>query len=205
MVASFTQLLERRYKGQFDEDADDYIGFIVEGTNRMKDLIDDLLAFSRLNSETRELEIVDTNSVLEDVLFNLKTSIEGNNAEINQESFPEIVGDYSQLVQLFQNLIANAIKFNDKPVPQIHISGQEDGNQWIFQVRDNGIGIDLNHQERIFKVFNRLHTRDLYEGTGIGLALCKKIVERHGGKIWVESEEGQGSTFYFTIPKDLQA
>ncbi|MFY9637686.1 MAG: ATP-binding protein, partial [Methanobacterium sp.] len=200
MVTSFTQLLERRYKGQLDEDADDYIGFIVEGAQRMKDLIDDLLIFSRLNTEKRKLEPILMEIALDDVLFNLKSSIEENNAIITYDPLPTIIGDISQIRQLFQNLLSNAIKFHGDEPPEIHISAQNFEKEWLFGVRDNGIGINHNHQKQIFNIFKRLHTRKEYEGTGIGLAICKRIVERHGGRIWVESEEGKGSTFFFTIP-----
>jgi PAS domain S-box-containing protein len=201
MVASFSQLLESRYKDQIDEDADDYIEFIVEGANRMKKLIDDLLAFSRLNTEAKEFKLTDTNSALDDVLVNLNPTIMENNAQITHDPLPIIKVDSSQIRQLFQNLITNAIKFHGDEPPKIHISAEETGKEWLFSVSDNGIGIDSNHLEKIFNVFNRLHTREEYEGTGIGLAICKRIVERHGGKIWVESEPGKGSTFYFTLSK----
>lgn len=200
MVGSFTQLLERRYKGQLDDDADDYIGFIIEGSHRMKYLIDDLLAFSRLNTEAKEFKLTDLENALADVLLNLKQSIEENKAIITHDHLPIIMADSSQIRQVFQNLISNAIKFHSEEPPKIHISAQRSGNEWLFRISDNGIGIDLEHQKKIFNIFNRLHTREEYEGTGIGLSICKKIVERHGGRIWVESEPGRGSTFYFTIP-----
>ena len=200
MVSSFTQLLERRYKDRLDDDADDYIDFIVEGAQRMKNLIDDLLAFSRLNTEIREFEIILMEVALDDVLTNLKASIKENNAQITYDTLPTINGDPLQINQLLQNLIANAIKFHGENPPLIHISAQEFGKDWLFSINDNGIGIDKDHQEQIFNIFKRLHTRDQYEGTGIGLSICKRIVQRHGGKIWVESEPGKGSTFYFTIP-----
>jgi light-regulated signal transduction histidine kinase (bacteriophytochrome) len=201
MVASFSQLLQRRYKDQIDEDANDYIEFIVEGANRMKDLIDDLLAFSRLNTEAKEFKLTDINNVLDDVLVNLNPSIVENNAQITHGPLPIIKVDSSQIRQLLQNLISNAIKFHGDKPPKIHISAKESGKEWLFSVSDNGIGIDTEHLEKIFNVFNRLHTREEYEGTGIGLAICKRIINRHEGRIWVESEEGKGSTFYFTIPK----
>ncbi len=200
MVSSFTQLLERRYKDQLDDDADDYIGFIVEGAQRMKNLIDDLLTFSRLNTEIREFEIVLMEVALDDVLTNLKASIKENNAQITHDTLPTIKGDPLQINQLLQNLIANAIKFHGENQPIIHISAHEFGKDWLFSISDNGIGIEQHHQEQIFNIFKRLHTRDEYEGTGIGLSICKRIVQKHGGKIWVESEPGKGTTFYFTIP-----
>lgn len=201
MVSSFTQLLEMRYKDKLDKDADEFIQFIVEGANRMKDLIDDLLAFSRLNTEAKPFESVNMGQSVNAVISYLKPGIEESNAEIIVDLLPTVMGDSSQIRQLFQNLISNAIKFRrDKP-PQIHISAQDLGNEWKIGVSDNGIGIGPEHQRKIFEIFKRLHTRKEYAGTGIGLAICKRIVDRHGGRIWVESEEGKGSTFYFTIPK----
>lgn len=204
MVGSFTQLLERRYKGKLDKDADDYIGFIVDGANRMKDLIDDLLAFSRLNTTAKEYKLIDLEKALNDVLLDIQTSVEENNVTITHDVLPTIKCDPSQIGQLFQNLIANAIKFQDEESPIIHISVEESVKEWLFGVSDNGIGIAPEHHKKIFNVFNRLHTRAEYEGTGIGLAICKRIVNRHKGKIWVESELRKGSTFYFTIPKKLR-
>ena len=201
MITSFTQLLEKRYKGQLDVDADDYIGFVVDGAHRMKDLIDDLLEFSRLNTEVREFEIVIMEIALEDVLRNLKPSIKESKAHITHDYLPTIMGDHVQIIQLLQNLVGNAIKFNGDEPPEIHISAKDEGNEWLFSVSDNGIGIDLNHQKQIFSIFKRLHTREEYPGTGIGLSISKRIVERHNGQIWIVSELGKGSTFYFTIPK----
>jgi light-regulated signal transduction histidine kinase (bacteriophytochrome) len=200
MVASFTQLLERRYKGQLDEDADEYIGFIVEGSQRMKYLIDDLLEFSHLNTQAKEFELTYLEIALEDVLLNLQMSIKNCNARITHEPLPTLRVDLMQIRSLFQNLISNAIKFQGNEPPEIHISAQKQGNECIFGVSDNGIGINAEHQELIFGIFKRLHTREEYPGTGIGLSISKRIVERHGGRIWVESEPGEGSTFYFTIP-----
>jgi PAS domain S-box-containing protein len=200
MVTSFTQLLERRYKGQLDKNADDYIGFVVEGAQRMKELIDDLLTFSRLKT-VNKYEEISLEDLLNDITFTLKSSIEKYNAKITHDHLPKILGDPLQIGQLFQNLISNAIKFNDNEPPEIHISSNTSGNVWVFGVSDNGIGIDPKYHEQIFNIFKRLHTRKDYDGTGIGLAICKRIVEKHGGRIWVESEEGKGSTFYFTIPK----
>ena len=203
MVTSFTQLLERQYKGQLDYDADEYIGFIVEGSKRMKYLIDDLLEFSRLNTQAREFETVLLELALEDVLRNLTPSIKENNAQISHDPLPTIMGDPSQINQLLQNLIANAIKFHGDEPPNIHISAEESKGELIIAIIDKGIGIEPEHQEQIFRIFKRLHTREKYKETGIGLAICKRIVERHNGRIWVESESGKGSTFYFTIPLKL--
>ena len=201
MITSFTQLLEKRYKGQLDADADDYMGFVVDGAHRMKELIDDLLEFSRLNTDVREFELVIMEIALEDVLRNLKPTIKENKAQISHDYLPNIIGDHVQIIQLLQNLIGNAIKFKGNTPPEIHISAQDQGNQWLFSVNDKGIGIDKNHQKQIFSIFKRLHTREEYPGTGIGLSISKRIVEGHGGQIWIESELGRGSTFYFTIPK----
>ena len=198
MITSFTQLLERRYKNKLDADADDYIGFIVDGAKRMKSLIDDLLTFSRLNTQPHE-EIISLETVLNTALLNLKTSIDENNVKITHDQLPQIIGDSSRMVQVFQNLILNAIKFNNNEKPEIHISVKKEKNRYIFNVKDNGIGMDSKHLERIFTIFQRLHTRQEYEGTGIGLAIVQKIVQQHGGEIWVESKPGEGSTFHFTI------
>ncbi|NYB26197.1 MAG: PAS domain S-box protein [Methanobacteriaceae archaeon] len=200
MVSSFAQLLEKRYKGELDDDADDFIGFIVEGAQRMKDLIDDLLTFSRLSTASREFRPTNMNKVLEDVLLSIKPSVEAENATISHDDLPTVQCDPSQIRQLFQNLISNAIKFHEK-APEIHIFAEESDGKWRFGVSDNGIGIHPDHQDKIFDIFKRLHTREEYEGTGIGLSICKRIVEIHGGDIWVKSKPGEGSTFYFTLPK----
>ena len=201
MVALFTQLLERRYKGKLDDDADDYINFIVEGAKRMKLLIDDLLSYSRLNSSGTEFSPIKMDKVLDNVLANLQLISKENNAEINiNGSLPTITGDESQMMHVFQNLVSNGIKFNDKESPKVNISVKEDEDGWIFSVSDNGIGIAPEYQEQIFEIFKRLHDRDEYPGTGIGLAICQKIIEHHGGNIWVESSKGNGSIFYFNIP-----
>ena len=203
MVTSFTQLLQRRYEGQLDADADDYIGFIVEGALRMKYLIDDLLEFSRVSSRVREFGNVDLEKVLDVVLYNLSVSIKENDAVITHDSLPNVITDESQMRQVFQNLIANAIKFHGSKQPKIHITAQKDNKEWRFAVIDNGIGIDPVYQKQIFEVFKRLHTRAEYPGSGIGLSVAQKIVRRHEGNIWVESKLGKGSTFYFTIPNKL--
>ncbi|MGF7118899.1 PAS domain S-box protein [Methanobacterium oryzae] len=203
-IASFTQLLERRYKGKLDHDADDYIEFIVEGSKRMKEMIQGLLEYSKIGTKEKELKQVNTESILEKAISNLNTAIKDNNAVITYDSLPEVMGDEGQLIRLFQNLIGNAIKFRKKDVPpKIRISTWRDkeNNNYIFSFADNGIGIEEQYIDRIFEVFKRLHTIDQFEGTGIGLAISKRIVEMHGGKIWVESELGIGSTFYFTLKK----
>jgi light-regulated signal transduction histidine kinase (bacteriophytochrome) len=202
-ISSFTQLLEHRYKGQLDSDADEFMDYIVDAAKRMQNLINDLLQYSKVTTQAKEFKPVNVEEVLDTALQNLKSSIDENNAEITHNNLPTITADASQLVQLFQNLIGNAIKFRkpDKP-PIINVSSHKDeeNNEYIFSVQDNGIGMEPQYAERIFVIFQRLHTRDVYSGTGIGLATSKRIVERHGGHIWVESELGVGSTFYFTIP-----
>ena len=200
MIASYLQLLQRKYQGELDDKADKYIYFAVDGASRMQSLINDLLEFSRVTTKAREFEPADCEFILNQVLSDLEVSIKENEATISYDSLPEIMADYTQLAQVFQNLISNAIKFRSKEAPKIHISAEKEGNQWLFSVQDNGIGIDPKYSERIFEVFKRLHKREEYPGTGIGLSICKKIVERHGGHIWVESELGKGSTFYFTLP-----
>lgn len=212
VVASYVQLLARRYKGNLDADADDFIGYAVDGANRMKDLINDLLAFSRVGRHGEPFEPADCETVFERVISNLKITIEENGAQVTHDPLPTVMGDDVQLVQLFQNLIANSLKFHGEEPLRIHVSARrikdsevrdsdsaiEQG--WVFSVHDNGIGIDPKYADRIFVVFQRLHGREEYPGTGIGLAICKKIVDRHGGRIWIESEPGQGTTFYFTFP-----
>jgi light-regulated signal transduction histidine kinase (bacteriophytochrome) len=201
MVASFTQLLAKRYQGRLDQDADEFIGYAVDGATRMQRLINDLLAYSRVGTRGRAFQPEDSNAIFRQARDNLAKAIEDSGAIIFQDPLPNVMGDEVQLIQLFQNLLANAIKFSGDILPQIQVSAEKNGREWVFAVRDNGIGIAPEHQERIFSIFQRLHQRSEYPGTGIGLALCKKIVERHRGRIWVESQVGAGSTFYFTIPE----
>jgi len=200
MVASYLQLLQMDYKGKLDGEADEYINFAVDGSIRMQHLIDDLLEFSRVTTQAREFEPIDCELVYKQVLPNLETSIKENEAIITHDKLPEVMADSTQLTQVFQNLISNAIKFRSEKTPKIHISSRKEDDQWIFSVTDNGIGIDPKHSDRIFEVFKRLHKRREYPGTGIGLSICKKIIERHEGRIWVKSKPGNGSTFYFTLP-----
>jgi light-regulated signal transduction histidine kinase (bacteriophytochrome) len=200
MVASFTQLLARRYQGKLDRNADEFIGFAVDGANRMQQLINDLLAYSRVGTRGKPPSPTDLTEVLKDAEANLQQAIGESGAVITHDPLPVVSGDPVQLTQLFQNLLANAIKFRSEESPRIHVSAQAREEDWLLSVKDNGIGIAPEHQERIFAIFQRLHGRGEYPGTGIGLALCKKIVERHGGYIWVESAPGRGSTFYFNIP-----
>jgi PAS domain S-box-containing protein len=201
MVASFTQLLSRKYSGKLDETADRYINFAVDGAKRMQQLITDLLAFSRINSRDLDLRPTECDRVVRLTLQNLKVAIDESGAAIECDPLPVLLADAGQLGQMFQNLIGNAIKFRGETPPRIHIAAADRGAEWEFSVRDNGIGIDPKHADRIFQIFQRLHTREQYPGTGIGLAVCKKTVERHGGRLWVESQPGGGSTFLFTMPK----
>jgi two-component system, chemotaxis family, sensor kinase Cph1 len=200
MITSFLQLLERRYSDKLDQDANEFIGFAVDGAQRLDEMIKDLLEYSQFTNIQREFENLKLEKVLEESLINLKVSIEENKAVITHDSLPIIEGDEQLLVQLFQNLIGNAIKYRSQETPHIHISVKKETNQYLFSIEDNGIGINSEHLNRIFKMFQRLHQKDEYEGTGIGLSITKKIITHHGGQIWAESEPGKGSTFYFTIP-----
>ena len=199
MVASYTELLAERYEGQLDQKADKYIKYAVDGAKRMQRLINDLLALSRVNTRGNPFEPTDSLNVVQDVLKGLEKVIQETNAEIRIGSLPTVQGDSTQLAQLFQNLISNAIKYHGEAPPVVDISARRENNQWVFAVKDNGIGVDPQFFERIFVIFQRLHERDQYPGTGIGLTVAKKIVERHGGRMWVESEPGQGATFLFTL------
>ena len=199
MVASYVQLLERRYKGKLDADADEFIAYAVDGANRMRGLIDDLLTYSRVARLGKPFEPTDLESTLKIVLLNLQASIKENNAIVTHDKLPVVVADGGQLVQLLQNLIGNAIKFHGKDPPHVHVSAQAKENEYLFSVCDNGIGIAPEYYDRLFKIFQRLHTREEYPGSGIGLAVCKRIVERHGGRIWIASQVGKGSTIYFTL------
>lgn len=200
MVASFTQLLGRRYKGKLDEDADEFIRYAVQGVNRMQQLINDLLDYSRVGTRGNPMMPVDCDKVIARVLDSLTTRIDENDATVTIGPMPTIVADAMQLEQLFQNLIGNALKYRGEAAPAVSVTAAEERDGWHFQVKDNGIGIDPAYAERIFIIFQRLHGKEEYEGTGIGLAICKKIVDRHGGRIWVESSPGQGSTFHFILP-----
>jgi signal transduction histidine kinase len=210
-VNSYAQLLSRKYQGNLDAKADKYLGYIMEGATRMQQLINDLLEFSRVGTRGKPLQPTDCEGVLSQVLDNLKVAILESRTRVTHDPLPTIVGDEIQLLQLFQNLISNAIKFRrvgdslaegdsvPEP-PRVHVKAVPTDHEWVFSVEDNGIGMDAEYFERIFMIFQRLHSRAEYPGTGIGLAVCKKIVERHGGRIWVESELGVGTIFYFTIP-----
>jgi len=200
MIASFAQLLAKRYEGRLDADADEFIGYITDGAGRMQRLISDLLSYSRIGRTGKQLAPTDCAKVMDVVRSNLRAAIREAQAEITTDPLPMLLGNETQLVQLFQNLIGNAIKFRaDRPVT-VHLGATRQGKEWCFTVRDNGIGFDPQYADRVFMIFQRLHARSEYPGTGIGLAICKKIVDRHGGRIWVQSAPDNGTTFFFTLP-----
>jgi len=199
MIAAYVQLLERRYKGRLGADADECIRYATEGATRMHHLILDLLAFSRVGTHGGSFLPTDLSGVLKDVLDDMKVAIEESGARVEAAELPRLRVDPHQIGQLLQNLIANAIKFRGKEPPVVRIDARREGEEWLFSIRDNGIGFDMRYAERIFVIFQRLHARDRYPGTGIGLAICKKIVERHGGRIWAEAQPGKGATFSFTL------
>ena len=200
MVASYTQLLSRRYKGKLDSDADEFIAFAADGASRMQRLIQDLLTYSRVGTKEKDLRDTSSEETLQQALVNLRGAIEESGAVVTHDPLPTVLADEMQLIQLFQNLVGNAIKYQNPGVPRVHISAAKNGGEkWIFSVQDNGLGIDSQYFERIFGMFQRLHKREEFSGTGIGLAICKKIVERHGGSISVESQPGEGSTFRFAL------
>jgi PAS domain S-box-containing protein len=204
MVSSYTQLLAECYQGQLDAQADKFIAFATEGATRMQQLLEDLLDYSRVSRRPQPFEPINCTTILKDVLTDLAVTMQESSAVVTADSLPTVLGDRTQLRQLLQNLISNAIKFRREEPPVVHISAEPQEDFWLFTVRDNGIGIDPQFAERIFVLFQRLHSRQEYPGTGIGLAICKKIVERHAGRIWVESHLGEGSTFYFTLPRQPQ-
>ena len=201
MISSYTQLLEKRYKDKLDADANDFIHYAVDGAIRMQKLINDLLDYTRISSRGKNFEQVDSSYILGHVISNLQLLISENTALITNDDLPNIRADESQILIVFQNLIGNAIKFNKKTeLPKIHISCKKKNNLYEFSVRDNGIGMEMQYHERVFTIFQRLHSVKDYPGTGIGLSICKRIIERHGGTIWFESKINEGTTFYFTIP-----
>jgi PAS domain S-box-containing protein len=202
MVASYTQLLAKRYKGRLDSEADEFIAYAVDGSTRMQGLIQDLLAYSRSGTNEKALREISTEKALKDALSNLRATIQESDALVTHDSLPAVTSDDTQLVQVFQNLVGNAIKYRSAEVPHVHVSATKNGGKdWIFSVRDNGLGIDPQYFQRIFVLFQRLHGREQFKGTGIGLTICKKIVERLGGRIWVESQPEKGSIFYFSLPE----
>lgn len=204
MVSSYTQLIARRYKDKLDQDALEFINFAVDGALRMQKLIRDLLSFSRLATDSKEYEWVEVNEALSEAESNLKAVISETGTVINKDTMPRIFGNKSQLTRLFQNLLENSIKYRNESSPQITITSKEEKDEWEFSVSDNGIGISEEYFGKIFQIFQRLHSKEKYAGTGIGLAICKRIVERHGGRIWVTSREGEGSTFSFTLKKGVR-
>ena len=200
-ISSYTRLLAEHYEDQLDDKARKYIGYALDGADRMQRLINDLLTYSRVGTRGKPPELTDSHSALGEALLNLQAAVEESRAKVTNDDLPTVRVDAPQLVQIFQNLIANAIKFRGESPPLIHLSALDLGIEWVFSIRDNGIGIDPQHKDRLFMIFQRLHTKQEYPGTGIGLALCKRIVERYGGRIWFESEPGKGSTFFFAIRK----
>ena len=200
MVASYTQLLARRYKDKLDQDANEFINFAVDGATRMQALIIDLLTMSRIGTHGKPIESCESSVAFERATSNLRLAIDESGAVVTRDAMPKLTADVSQLTQLFQNLIGNAIKFRGETSPTVHVGAEKKSGEWLFSVRDNGIGIAPDFFDRIFIIFQRLHGKHEYPGTGIGLSVCKKIVDRHGGKIWIESEPGNGTVFYFTLP-----
>lgn len=200
IVAGYAQLLTKRYRGTLGQDADEFIEYMVDGVRRMQELIDALLQYSRVGRKGREMAPVDLDVAFDDAMANLRAAIEESQARVTRDDLPDVVADRLQLAQLFQNLIGNALKFKGEEPPAVHVGAERHNGEWILEVRDNGIGIEPQYVDRIFDIFERLHSRERYDGTGIGLSICKKIVERHGGRIWVESDAGHGSAFRFTIP-----
>jgi hypothetical protein len=205
MITSYLELLSSRAQGKLGEEEREFIGYAVDGARRMRTLIQDLLAYARVDTRGRPLAPTDCEHVLEIVLANLEVAIDESGAVIEHERLPTVEGDNIQLAQVFQNLLGNAIKFRGNAPPRIHIGARRNNGEWLFHVKDNGIGIDPKNFSRIFVLFQRLHTRQEYPGTGMGLAICKKIVERHGGRIWAESKPGEGTAFFFTIPARNEA
>jgi signal transduction histidine kinase len=201
VIEGFIKLLARRYEKNLDAKAEEFIGYAIEGVKGMRALIKDLLDYSRIGTRDINLKDTDFSEAVDRAVFNLKTAVEESGATITHDPLPTIRADLVQISRLFQNLIGNAVKFRGEEAPAIHVSAERNEDGWTFFVRDNGIGIDPDNAERVFAVFQRLHTKEEYSGTGIGLAICKRIVERHGGRIWVRSEKGKGSTFCFTIPE----
>ena len=199
-VRSYTELLERRYQGQLDEKADKYINYIVGGATRMQTLITDLLAYLKIGDEELSLQSTDLNQIVDNVLHDLDMMVQENSAVITYDPLPTVQADASQMTHLLQNLLSNAIKFRGEEPPTIHISAERQNGEWLFAVADNGIGLEAEFAERVFVIFQRLHTKEEYPGTGIGLAISKKVVENHNGRIWLESQPNQGTIFYFTLP-----
>jgi light-regulated signal transduction histidine kinase (bacteriophytochrome) len=203
-IAAFAQFLQKDYQGQLDEQADDYINRMVGSVKSMQTMIGDLLAYSRIESQTVSFHPVDLNQVCDDAVGMLRPLIEDTAGEVTHDDLPTIAGERSQLAQLLQNLISNGIKYHGDQPPRVHVSAQWQDGVWTIAVRDEGIGIDAKYHEKIFEIFRRLHTEQEYSGTGIGLAVCRRIVHRHGGQMWLESQPGEGCTFYFSVPVSPQ-
>jgi PAS domain S-box-containing protein len=202
MVSFYTQLLSKRYKGRLDADADEFIGYALDGALRMSALIKHLLEYSRVSTRRPEFMPTDCETAFQVSMTNLQMALDECHATVTHDPLPMVKADSSQIGQLIQNLVGNAIKFHGEEAPHVHVSAREEPSEWLFSVKDNGIGIEAENFDTIFGIFQRLHARDVYPGSGVGLAICKRIVERHRGRMWVESEPGKGSTFCFTIPKD---
>ena len=200
MVKSYVQLLAKRYQGKLDSAADEFIEFAVQGAKRMERLIEDLLAYSRVSTRGAAPVATPAGSALDNALAGLKLAIDESEATVTRDGLPTVRADPGQLERLFSNLVGNAIKFRGTEAPRVQVGARRDGDEWVFSVADNGIGIEPRYFDRIFVIFQRLHERDRYPGTGVGLAICKEIVERHGGRLWVESQPNRGSTFFFTLP-----
>jgi PAS domain S-box-containing protein len=205
IVSSFAQLLARRYQGKLEAEGQEFIAYIVDGANRMQELIKDLLTYSRVATRGNSFAPVNSEIALKEAIANIQTAVEECNAVITYDPLPTVVADTIQLVQVFQNLISNALKFRQDEPPRVHVHSEENGGEWLFAIRDNGIGMDMQYADRVFAIFQRLHSHQKYPGTGIGLAICKKAVERTKGRIWFESQLGKGTTFYFTLPKEMRA
>jgi light-regulated signal transduction histidine kinase (bacteriophytochrome) len=199
-VAGFCQLLEEKYGDSFDQEGRDYLEFVIDGAHRMQALLTGLLQFARVRSRGQPFAEVDCNEAFDDAVANMASNIGSAGANVSRGNLPVVSADSAQMTQLMQNLISNSIKYRNAAPPEVRMDVELHNGEWLFCLHDNGIGIDPEHRERIFVIFQRLHTRSEYAGTGIGLAVCKRIVERHHGRIWVESEPGNGSNFFFTIP-----
>lgn len=200
MVSSYLQLLETNYADELDEEARTYIDFAVDGSDRMREMIEGLLAYSRIDMDDIAFEPVESEDVVDDVLTDLQVRIDETDSTVIVDSLPAVYGDPQQIEQLLSNLISNAIKYSGEEPPRVEISAEKRGNRCVFSVADEGIGIEPEYVDQIFEIFNRLHSNEECQGTGIGLALCEKIVDHHGGDIWVDTEPGRGTTFYFTLP-----
>ena len=204
MVTNYTQLLQQRYRGRLDSDADEFIAYAVDGAARMRTLISELLAYSRVGTQGAPFALTPLDGLFDEVLQGLEVTLSDADAVVTRDPLPELWCDPTQIARVFQNLIVNAAKFRGTESPKIHVGARREGDEWVFSVKDNGIGIDPAYFDRIFVIFQRLHSRAEYEGTGMGLAICQRVVERHGGRVWVESKLGAGSTFHFTLPAELE-